>query len=263
MTDHSSTLSDSELLLDHIKKYLTQDDKYCFLSKQSNSSENTDQPHLIASLTKPVVSYYFQHQLFESYGIDTECNISNFFATHLDLTIGDLLSHKGNLFDYLELERDTINSFDLNSVCKEVLSRTSPQSNRVYEYSNSSYVLLSKIIEIITGDSYQNEIRAFYLDRGIDFSFSDKFSNYISGWGDGAIISDVKNYLRFMDLKNAHLSFDALLSKYHCKFYSGTVPGWYSLAVFFEDIRFVLFTNRSDGESVTDKILDEFESFKK
>ncbi|TNE95391.1 MAG: hypothetical protein EP326_15265, partial [Deltaproteobacteria bacterium] len=188
---------------------------------------------------------------------------SKFLETDLDINLEMLLKHRSGVFDYLNLTEEKINSCDLKTISKIILENTTAEMIKKsdYQYSNSGYVLLSQIIEVVYENSYEKALIEFYKKKNITIEFDPSISKYLSGWGDGAINLDVENYLKFIDLENSEKSFDALMGKDgKFWFYCGAVPGVETFAAFNQSFKLIYFKNDSPEETgFADKFLDILE----
>lgn len=145
----------------------------------------------------------------------------------------------------------------MDEICEIIISKTTNKSPRPYEYSNSGFVLLSKIIEIVKGRNYSEVISSFYNSLSIEFTFDSGLSNYLSGWGDGAIVSSVDDYLKFIRLDTSYDIFSSLTK--NLKFFSGGVPGYDTLVCFGDDFELVFFSSGSQNEGIVDQLLNIIE----
>ena len=129
-----------------------------------------DTAFLTGSLTKPILQDFFLNL-----DIDIqEKKVSSFIkCDHPELKIAHLLEHRNGLIDLFEyMNKDEFNKISLRELSNIILSKKlkfRPGQKR--EYSNSGYVILSRIIEIVFKKEYQDVLRDYYIKKGIDFDF--------------------------------------------------------------------------------------------
>lgn len=117
------------------------------------------------------------------------------------ITITNLLNHSSGIRDYVELldlegdvwwQRFALDNDDvLQLIEKQKDLGFTPGS--LYSYSNTNYVLLTKIIEKITGDSFNDYSKKFFENLGMnETSFVERYmkvilnrANPYSDWGRG------------------------------------------------------------------------------
>lgn len=116
-----------------------------------------------------------------------------------DITVSQLLSHRSGIGDYLDEEKiDDIEQFDLAIPPQKLLSpldylplieaeRQKFEPGARFSYSNSGYILLAVIVELVTGQPYQDFIegqilRAAGMDRSGFFRFDSLPENTAFGY---------------------------------------------------------------------------------
>ncbi|WP_157868223.1 serine hydrolase domain-containing protein [Halobacteriovorax marinus] len=233
------------------------EESYIIKTSRESSTKGFNSKQLIASLTKPMISYYFNEFLAEEYKISLDDKVGKYFGTTHLITLRDLIEHRSGVFDYLELEESFINESRLEDISKIILTKSQYDPPNKVAYSNSGYVLLSRVIEIITGAEYEKAIENFYKTKDIEVSFSKDYSNYIKGWGDGEFIMSPNDYLRFIKLPNIKTYFPKL--KNGISYFSGFCPGFETLCCFNENEYFVLFRKGVEDSLFTDELLDLIE----
>ena len=223
---------------------------------------DTERKQLIASLTKPLLYHYFHESLIKRSILKLHSPLSSFFETSLDISIEDLLTHRSGVCDYLELGEDCINQSGLDEICSTILKKSDCRRRGQYAYSNSGYVLLAKIIQTVTKRDYTLELAEYYKKFSINLSFDDNLSNYLAGWGDGAAICSIEDYLKFIALDNAEKAFDSHNGFF--RYYAGSVPGIETLACFNPDFTLIHFVKNPLEKNTSDMIFDILEEhFKK
>ena len=238
--------------------------------------------YLCASLTKPMVSKFFI-DLTKKYPKLMKTSLDYFFSIKKRsdikyITVRHLLTHKSGLSDYFGwtgLSRKAINKSNLKQISEFILNqrRLFKPGTRT-RYSNSAYVILSRIIEIISGNNYEKELEKYFKFSGLQRTFlfkegsKNKSAQYIrisnryikipyeralTGWGDSALFSSPFDYL---DLINP--STDKSICKYLfkmrspyglCYQHTGSSVGTSSVFFFLPDsnIRGVCFQNFIDN----------------
>ena len=119
-------------------------------------------------------------------------------------------------------------------------------------------MLLSKIIESINKEQYSNTLEHFYKKLKIEISFNSNESRFISGWGDGEVVTDPVNYLKFISLSDVSSSFFLFRGGEMGNFrhYSGFVPLYETLACFNDQFKVIYFSKGCKKPLKTDLITD-------
>lgn len=169
-----------------------------------NDLENTSKTKFkIASLTKIFTSLAIL-KLKEKRKIDLNDKIYDFFNFEIDkkISINDLLNHTSGLKNYSDFIDDDLLTLRLseNDLLSSVLGEKLnflPGEN--FEYSNTNYYLLGKIIEKITDLTYEEFVKKYILNplnlKDTGFFHSENILNFISkGYSfDGNKIINSKN----------------------------------------------------------------------
>lgn len=112
---------------------------------------------LIASLSKPITAIVIL-KLVERGQLKLENPLKTFFksanAELGNVTIHQLLTHSSGIREFIIKERKS----DIDSLLQKATRAFEPGSD--FEYSNSGYVLLIKIAELITGKGYEELVKA-------------------------------------------------------------------------------------------------------
>ncbi len=116
------------------------------------------------------------------------------------LTIENLLNHTSGLADYTQNPSWITSVINNNSPLtfddKIALVDSSLSHSPSFAYSNTNYLLLERIVEIITGRNYSDVFNQFYADNGLEniriqhddqrlqafFAMDDKASSDVSMW---------------------------------------------------------------------------------
>ncbi len=196
-------------------------------SNSPKSLLSSDSCFLCASLTKPVICQFFI-DLNVKYPKLIQASLNSFFSPkhkkpHIKkITVQHLLTHKSGLPEYFgsisSIPYHQLNKFSLNQISKYILDQEKTFSpGKKMEYSNSSFVILSKVVELLFNNKYELELEKYFESRGLfknTFFFTKKINcrtaqyvkinkKYIRvpwdrafiGWGDGALISSPLEYL--------------------------------------------------------------------
>lgn len=114
-----------------------------------------------------------------------------------NITIENLLNHTSGLPDYMELFEENwdktkiAENKDVLDYLKKYKPKTSFKPSKEYEYSNTGYVVLSSIIEKISGKSYsefiqENIFEPLQMNRSkiynTKYSKNEKVDNYAKGY---------------------------------------------------------------------------------
>ncbi|MBW4508274.1 MAG: beta-lactamase family protein [Scytonematopsis contorta HA4267-MV1] len=109
--------------------------------------------------------------LYERGILKLDALLSEFFpkfsieSTHRPILVQDLLWHTSGLVDYLELNSpDAISTLTVESVLEQLVEHIPKSVPGVsFNYSNTNYVLLAQIIEIMSGKSYEEFVTSEIL----------------------------------------------------------------------------------------------------
>lgn len=144
-----------------------------------------DMSFQIASVTKWMVSTLI-FKLQEEGKLNIEDPISDYLPNLQNVdgtyTIAELLSHQTDIYDYLNQQPERL--FGIYSGAEQVpelddLIKNLPSYQRqnplASEYSNTNYVLLAKIIEVITGEDYTEYLKSQIIEPlGLEGTFSGR-----------------------------------------------------------------------------------------
>ena len=195
-------------------------------SRSPKSSLSRNSRFLCASLTKPVICKFFidlKRKKPDILQIKLDKFFSNYKRSYIKkITVQHLLSHKSGLQEYFgsssSVPYHRLDKFNLKQISEHILNQKKLfDPNSKTEYSNSSFVILSRIVEILFKNKYEEEFKKYLKSLGSfenTFFFSDKktyntnqyvkigkkyikapWSRTFTGWGDGALISSPADYL--------------------------------------------------------------------
>lgn len=246
-----------------IKNLLRKEDAYYFEYQGEVLENNSDKKQLIASLTKPIIKYYFEQKVFNE-EISAETPLRKIISTDLSVNLDQIITHSAGLWDYLEnMTEEEINSIGLEALSKKIVTETEklPTSKNIsfdFVYSNSSYVLLSHLIEVIKNKPYEDEVSAFYKERGVHITLKSEHSRWLTGWGDGAVVCSVRDYLNFTTLKDSASAFGSVDSPYgKLATFLGFVPGYETFVAFSDSFKLVYFIEGTSEPGHTDLLYKE------
>ncbi|WP_042473164.1 serine hydrolase domain-containing protein [Bacillus ndiopicus] len=136
---------------EQIKQYYS---GYQDISEQNPITENSQ--FNLASLSK-MYTAVMTFQLIEKGQLQLEDKITNWYnVPHFtNVTVANLLSHTSGIPEYIA-EDFTIN---VESFVKRAQPQHAP--NELWSYSNTNYVLLAKIIEKVSGASYETYLQQY------------------------------------------------------------------------------------------------------
>ena len=86
-----------------------------------------------------------------------------------EVTLRQLLSHTSGLHDYLDLPEDRIDEFVQRPITyKELIARLAPlpldfKPGSRWSYSNTGYLLLGRVIEIVSGETYRDYLQRHFF----------------------------------------------------------------------------------------------------
>ncbi len=243
-------------MINEITNLFEEDDSYIFQFDGKTESNITDRVQLIASLTKPIINYYVRSKM------NIHHSISNYFETSLPFQIEDLLMHRSGVWDYLEhMAQDEINESNLADISLKIIKNSDASKFGNTNYSNSGFVLLSRLVEIHSGNSFEDELVEFYKNLGVKISFDYDHEFYLTGWGDGAAYCDVENYFKMIQLEKFERGMGRLEGKSgKVWMHGGFVPGFETLVAYNEQFKLVYFKQDTPELSgITDKFLDILE----
>lgn len=246
-------------MIGELEQKLRMKDSYIVEYNGRVFENNCNRKQLIASLTKPLISYYFQNKIFRE-GITPQTPLSEILNTKLKVSLEQIITHSAGLWDYLEfMKEDEINSISLSEVAKKIIEESEKaqlnvQTEYPFSYSNSSYVLLSYLIEVIEQESYEDAVARFYQRQGIGLSFKSDHSRWLTGWGDGAAVCSVVDYLKFTSLEKSKYSFGSVNGPFgELSCFLGFVPGFETFVAFSNSFKFIYFITESDEPLLTDE----------
>lgn len=132
---------------------------------------NRDDFFRIGSLTKPIVASWFGRR-FQEGSLNLDDHLSQWFPDNPlwdDITLSHLLAHTAGIYNYTSLP-DFPETLHLPATIDQLIDRfahiplTSPPGD-TFSYSNSGYVLLSRVMELETGLSFMDAIDSFVTDE--------------------------------------------------------------------------------------------------
>lgn len=147
-----------------------------------NSVKNEiDTKFLVGSVSKPLTTIAFLNLLIEK-NISLDDTIDNYitFPHGSEVTIKDLLSQSSGFGRYIEIKfidgkmeiivpkglefgMNFVNSDDLLSFLED----TTFHGDKEFRYSNLNFILVSKLLENISGKSYKDYINEYYASIGL------------------------------------------------------------------------------------------------
>ncbi|MFB1051502.1 serine hydrolase domain-containing protein [Paraliobacillus sp. JSM ZJ581] len=200
--------------------------KQYYLGYQNISEQHLITEHTqfnLASLSKMYTAVMI-FQLIESGQLQLEDKITNWFnVPHFtNVTVAHLLTHTSGIPEYI--------SEDFTISVETFVEASLPQytPNEHWSYSNTNYVLLAKIIEKVTGSSYEQYLQQYIAkpahltstttmptkqckaqNHTYDFeeqrykkaanaSYLSKFEKYNNMYGDGGIYATVADVAKFL-----------------------------------------------------------------
>ena len=145
---------------------------YVASSSKSSRIVTVDSPFRIASVSKMLTAITVM-KLFESGVIDLDQPVVGRLADELGLDLFDerarsitprqLLSHTSGISNFLKIFFNP-GTYDQRQMLTEILAQSlESQPGTTFKYSNVNYVLLGKLIESVTGDSYEEAVRKLTL----------------------------------------------------------------------------------------------------
>lgn len=269
-------------------------------SNSSKSLLSFNSRFLCASLTKPVICQFFI-DLSMKYPKIIQTSLDNFFGSkhkkpHIEkITVQHLLTHKSGLPEYFgsvsSIPYHQLNTFNLKQISKYILNQEKIFSpGKKTEYSNSSFVILSRIVELLFKNKYELELEKYFKSCGSfknTFFFTKKtnsktaqyvkinkkyirvpWSRAFIGWGDGALISSPLEYLDLInplkDKRILNYLFKLKSRRFNlCYQHTGGSIGMSNLYFFIPQINlrgvcFQNFTNSFDRMSLSQDIYNFF-----
>ncbi|WP_438966068.1 serine hydrolase domain-containing protein [Flavobacterium sp.] len=188
-----TTLSFSQekfMRMDSLLSYLNENDKfigsisiregekvvfskaYGFIDENQNIKATTNTKYKIGSITKIFTATIIM-QLIEEKKLRLESKLTKFFpkvANADKISISDLLHHRTGIIDYIN--QDSITESDLKAPdTKEMLYKKIADYESLFEpnskflYSNSNYYLLGGIIEKLTHESFEENVRKRIVEK--------------------------------------------------------------------------------------------------
>jgi CubicO group peptidase (beta-lactamase class C family) len=217
-------------------------------SKTLHECGNSQKSLPISSLTKQFTAA----AVLSCPDIETSAPITEFLPKYTNLkniVVSDLLNQTSGVSEYLyEPTEDQLRSWSLNDCC-DFIASLEFSSDKVYKYSNSNFVLLTKIIENVADTTYREYLHSlFFTPIGMEnTTIPGDFSSGFHGWGDANIHSSVqdlqkwyqsaefKNYLNHIGglepFKQERYVAGLFRQKNGYYFHSGSKPGCSSFAL--------------------------------
>jgi CubicO group peptidase (beta-lactamase class C family) len=145
---------------------------YGFIDENQNIKATTNTKYKIGSITKIFTATIIM-QLIEEKKLRLESKLTKFFpkvANADKISISDLLHHRTGIIDYIN--QDSITETDLKAPdTKEMLYKKIAGYESLFEpnskflYSNSNYYLLGGIIEKLTKESFEENVRKRIVEK--------------------------------------------------------------------------------------------------
>jgi D-alanyl-D-alanine carboxypeptidase len=205
---------------------------YGLADLKTKKSITSDSEFRIASITKPITAVAVM-TLVENKKLNLSDTISKFFQDFPNgekITIYHLLSHTSGIPNWWEGEmpKDEPKDFPMckepHSYIQRMKTTSFFEPGTKYYYSNSGYVLLGEIIEIVSGMKYEeylqkniftkadmknteveyspdaknNWVKGYKQNSSMDTTFSDP-DVYAMPFAAGALRSNAQDLLKFMD----------------------------------------------------------------
>ncbi len=260
---------------------LVHEDCFGVKDQKTKAPINSKTNFLMASLAKPVVA----NIILDNLDHFPEKYVNEYiYSPHNKLTLSDLIRHRSGLSDYLSfLNKKTINEISLDDLVKSIfLQDLKFNCGQQSEYSNSGYIILTKIIETVFQGDYCQVVKEKYLEKNIDFNFLNQKSyasnyykkgdvykkiphtRYITGWGDGLLYANASEYTKIFSgpLKYKQLLHPGRSCCGEFYYHIGGVPGVDTLIGYLAemDLEIILICNSSnDNLRLSDLILDSIE----
>ncbi len=146
---------------------------YGLADKKNEIPATTDMVYDIGSLTKQFTAAGILHLVKEG-KISTEDTLSKFFDNlpynKKEITIHQLLTHTSGIADYpYDNRKDFYKHIETNTYFDKVFSLDEQFTpGKKFEYSNTGYSILSRIIELVTNENYEVFLaRVFFTPLGM------------------------------------------------------------------------------------------------
>ena len=144
---------------------------YGFRDKERRLPVTTKTAFEIGSITKQFTAAAIL-QLQAAGRLDLDRPLSDYLpdAPHArEVTLRQLLSYTSGLHDYLDLPEDRIDELVQRPITyKELIARVAPlpldfKPGSRWSYSNTGYLLLGRVIEIVSGESYRDYLQRHFF----------------------------------------------------------------------------------------------------
>ncbi len=216
---------------------------YSYITQGVKRPANTQTRYRIGSISKMFTATMIL-QLVEEGRLKLSTNLERFFPTLPNaklITVSNLLNHRSGIHNFTS-DADYLTYLDKPKTRQElfdIIARNAVdfQPDQRASYSNANYILLSWIIEDVTGESFAKaleqkickriDLKNTYVGNGVDTLNGESYSyRYVNGWepetvtdmsipgGAGAIISTSSDLCVFIEsLFNGKLIADSNLLK--------------------------------------------------
>ncbi len=172
---------------------------------------DSDSMFLLSSMSKPMLANIFLENIHSLKSSQAQHYLP---TSTQDLTIAHLLKHQSGLQDYVTLlTQKEINHCQLDDLVTKILSwKLNFQPGMSTSFSHSGYVVLTKILELLSQKDHAQAFNDFYQKKGLQIAYGYKksfvanyeFNNdaakrvvlnrYVTGWGDGYAYASVSDY---------------------------------------------------------------------
>lgn len=196
-------------------KPITREYGFANLEKQIKV-KSTDQ-FRIASLTKPVTATAIL-KLIELGKLSFDDTIDKFFPKYpngQNISIYELLSHTSGIPDWWEggIPENAPKNFPMcekpHQYLQEMKKGSLFEPGTFYKYSNSGYILLGEIIEIVSGMSYDEFIKEnIFEPSGMSNTEMEYIEKGSENWVKGYVL-ETENKIPFVDSEVYHMPFSA------------------------------------------------------
>lgn len=201
---------------------------YGYADVANGLKANSDTKYKIGSMTKTFTAVMIM-QLIEEKKLKQDTRLSKFYPQIQNsdkITIHDLLHHRSGIIDYLNGDKTTDVHAKISK--EEMLSKMAGyqslfEPNSKYEYSNSNYYLLGRILEDVTKTDYTTNLQQRIIQKlslqhtsvedkvdlskndSYSYSYTDKKWKLMPEWdmsmafGAGHIYSSASDLTLFLD----------------------------------------------------------------
>ena len=143
---------------------------YGYANLESKQKANGDTKYKIGSISKTFTAVMIM-QLIEEKKLKLDVKLAKYYPQVKNaekITIHDLLHHRSGIADYLNADSTTVTSKNYSK--EEMIAKISNynsvfEPNSKYEYSNSNYYLLGRILEDISKKTYAENLETRILKK--------------------------------------------------------------------------------------------------